>query len=268
MPEWASASAGDRRLTAIVLGASNVSRGLARLTAAVRGRSRAPVGLFAAAGHGRSYGANSRVWMRRLPSILGCGLWRALDREGGVERGRRVALVTDIGNDLLYGYPPDQVAAWVREAVGRLVDRGATVAITRLPLEAVRRVGPVRYRALKTFFVPGCPLSIEGIQSAAVELDGRLGELAAVAGLATIDQPGSWYGFDTLHPRRRRLDTLWHRACDAWGLPPAGRRTRAGFGEWSRLGRRAAEVRMLGRRMLYTRQPIHRYADGGWVSLY
>jgi hypothetical protein len=266
MPGRSAEAAGDR-LTAVVLGASNVSRGLARLSAAIRGREAGPVGLFVAAGHGRSYGANSRVWLRRLPSILACGLWRALDREAG-DGGRRVALVTDIGNDLLYGFPPGQVAAWVREAVDRLVDRGATVAIARLPLEAVRRVGPVRYRALKTLFVPGCPLSMEGIHSAAADLDGRIAELAALAGLATIHQPGEWYGFDTLHPRRRRLDTLWHHACDAWGLPPAPRPTRAGFREWSRLGRRAAEVRQLGRQMRYTPQPIRRYADGGWVALY
>lgn len=267
MPRGPAELAGGHRLTAVVLGASNVSRGQARLNAVIRGRSAAPVGLLIAAGHGRSYGANSRVWMRRLPSILGCGVWRALDREGS-DRGRLVALVTDIGNDLLYGSSPAQVAAWVREGVGRLVDRGATVALARLPLEAVRRVGPVRYRALKTLFVPGCPLSIEGIHSAAAELDGLIGDLAAAAGLSTIDQPGAWYGFDTLHPRRRHLDTLWHHACDAWGLPPARCSTRAGFREWSRLGRQGAEVRMLGRRMLHTRQPICRYPDGSWVALY
>jgi len=267
MPGGFAEPAGGDRLTAVVLGASNVSRGQARLAAVIRGRAAGPVGLFVAAGHGRSYGANSRFWMRRLPSILGCGLWRALDREAE-DRGRTVALVTDIGNDLLYGSSPVQVAAWVREAVGRLVDRGATVAMTRLPLEAVRRVGPVRYRALKTLFVPGCPLSMEGIHAAAAELDGRIADLAAAEGLATIDQPGEWYGLDTLHPRRRRLDTLWHRACDAWELPPARVSTRAGFREWSRLGRRGAEVRMLGRRMIHTRQPIRRYPDGGWVALY
>lgn len=260
-------SAGGVRLTAVVLGASNVSRGQARLAAIVRGRADGPVGLALAAGHGRSYGATSRVWMRRLPSILGCGLWRALDR-GAADRGRLVALVTDIGNDLLYGFPPAQVAAWVREAVGRLLDRGATVAITRLPLEAVRRVGPLRYRALKTLFVPGCPLTMEELHPAAADLDGRIGELAASVGLPTIDQPGEWYGLDTLHPRRRRLDTLWHRACDAWGLSPLRRATRAGFREWSRLGRNGAEVRMLGGRMWYTPQPIRRYPDGGWVALY
>jgi hypothetical protein len=181
MPGGSAEATSGHRLTAVVLGASNVSRGQARLNAVIRGRSAGPVGLFVAAGHGRSYGANSRVWMRRLPSILGCGVWRALDREGS-DCGRLVAVVTDIGNDILYGSSPAQVAAWVREAVGRLVDRGATVALARLPLEAVRRVGPVRYRALKTLFVPGCPLSIAGIHSAAAELDGLIRDLAVAVG--------------------------------------------------------------------------------------
>jgi hypothetical protein len=259
----------DGRLAAVILGASNVSRGLSGLSAALRSRAAGPVDLFVAAGHGRSYGANSRVWMRRLPSILWCGLWRALDRDGfGADERRRVALITDVGNDLLYGFPPEQVASWVREAVGRLLDRDAAVVIARLPLEAVDRVGPGRYRALKTLFVPNCPRSIEGIKSAAADLDGRLADIAAASGLRTIDQPGEWYGLDTLHPRRRCLHTLWHRSCDAWELPPAPRPRRAGFREWAGLGRRAAEVRSLGRRMLYTPQPAYRYRDGSRVAFY
>jgi hypothetical protein len=83
-----------------------------------------------------------------------------------------------------------------------------------------------------------------------------------------IDQPGEWYGLDTLHPRRRCLHTLWHRSCDAWELPPAPRPRRAGFREWAGLGRRAAEVRSLGRRMLYTPQPAYRYRDGSRVAFY
>ena len=55
-------------MTAVaVLGASNVSRGLSRLVATLAARPGGPADLFVAAGHGRSYGANSRVWMRRLP---------------------------------------------------------------------------------------------------------------------------------------------------------------------------------------------------------
>ena len=88
----------------VALGASNLSRGLSRLTAVVRDTIPAPR-LLVAAGHGRSYGASSRVAWRRLPSILQSWLWRAFDRLEPPARDRRLlAVVTDIGNDLLYGF--------------------------------------------------------------------------------------------------------------------------------------------------------------------
>lgn len=242
----------------IVLGASNVSRGLARLAAAVRGRSGEPVDLFVTAGHGRSYGANSRVAARRLPSILASGMWRALERR---ERDRAsgagpLALVTDVGNDLLYGFSVDQVAGWVRESVRRLTAMHATVAITGLPLASIARVGPVRYRALRACYVPGCRLSLGCLKAAAADLDARLAALAEEQGIALIRQPGAWYGFDAIHLRRRRLDDLWDSACDAWGLASPPARRRATWRDWAVLGSQAAEVRSVARLVRYTPQPV------------
>jgi hypothetical protein len=253
----------------VVLGASNVSRGLAQLaavaTARQPSRETSRLDLFVAAGHGRSFGANSRVFMRRLPSILWCGLWRALDREGvgraevghaGMDDGRPVhALVTDIGNDLLYGFSVTQLTAWVDECLARLAARGATIAITRLPLQSLERVGPVRYRALKRLYVPGCQLSLPDLVAAATELDRDVAGLAARYGATLIEQPGGWYGLDAIHIRRRHLPALWHRACNAWGCPAAAGPARASFGRWAALGRRAPEVRSLAYRMRFTPQP-------------
>jgi len=254
----------------IVLGASNVSRGLARLLTTVRARSSQPADLFVAAGHGRSYGANSRVWMRRLPSILWCGLWRALDRDfapgPGADR-RPHALITDVGNDLLYGFPVDQVADWVREAARRLAAREARIVMTRLPLASLDGVGWIRYRLLRTLYVPGCPLSLDELKTAASRLDAALGEIAAEFNATLIEQPGDWYGLDAIHPQRSCLDTLWRGVCDAWELPAATARPRASYLEWAAIGRRAAEVRMLAGRMRYTRQPVVE-RDGLRVSMY
>jgi hypothetical protein len=240
----------------VVLGASNVSRGLARLTATVRARAgtqpAAPADLFVAAGHGRGYAVTSRVGMRRLPSILASGLWRALDRE---QVSAPAALVMDVGNELLYGLGVAAVATAVRTAVGRLRDRGARIAVVGLPLESIAGVGRVRYRLMRTVYVPGCPLSLDGIQEGAAWLDEELRAIAAESGAAFIEQPGGWYGFDALHLRRPRLDDLWQRVGDAWGLPPAARRPRATFADWATVGMRAAEVRSLARRTLRTPQP-------------
>ena len=243
------------RRRAVVLGASNVSRGLARLAAVVRARAGVPLDLFVAAGHGRAYGVNSRVWMRRLPSILSSGLWDALDREPAAGAGS-AALVTDAGNEILYGFSADQVAAWVGESVRRLADRGCRIAITGLPLESIATVGLARLRLLKTVFVPGCRLTLGELKDAAARFDDQLRDIARQCGAAVIEQPGEWYGFDAIHVRRRRLDDLWQAACDAWGWEPAAAVPRAGYRDWATLHTCAAEVRALGRIMLHSPQPV------------
>jgi hypothetical protein len=237
----------------VVLGASNVSRGLARLAAIVRSRSAGPADLFVAAGHGRGYVVTSRVGLRRLPSILGSGLWRALDRE---QVATPSAVVMDVGNELLYGLGVTAVAAAVRTAVGRLRDRGARIAILGLPLASIARVGPFRYRLMRTVYVPGCPLTLGAIQEGATWLDEELHAIAAEAGATFIEQPGAWYGFDALHVVRPRLDELWQRVGDAWALPPAAGRSQATFADWTAVGTRAAEVRSIARRTLLTPQPV------------
>ena len=248
----------------VVLGASNVSRGLSRLVATVETRSPG-ADLFVAAGHGRGYGVNTRVAARRLPSILGSGLWRGIDRQGGESP---VALVTDVGNELIYGLTAEQVASWVRESVRRLVDRGATIAITRLPMASIAAVGAVRYRALRTFFVPGCRLSLAGLKDAATRLDADLQAIAGDFRAQVIEQPVHWYGFDTLHVRRRHLDDLWHMACEAWGFPVVESPARSSVATWARVGTKAAEVRSLGGVMRFTRQPVLPLRSGGTLSLY
>jgi hypothetical protein len=248
----------------VVLGASNVSRGLSRLVAAVESRSPGAE-LFVAAGHGRGYGVNTRVAARRLPSILGSGLWRGLDRQGGSES---VALVTDVGNELLYGLSVEQITSWVRESVRRLADRGATIAITRLPMAGIATVGRVRYRTLRTFFVPGCRLSLADLKKATVRLDAELQAIAGDFGAQVIEQPTHWYGFDTLHVRRRHLDDLWNDACGAWGFPAVESSVTSSVTDWMAIGTKAAEVRSLGGVMRFTRQPVLKLPSGGTLSLY
>jgi len=247
-----------------VLGASNVSRGLSRLVVAVE--TRAPgADLFVAAGHGRGYGVNTRVAARRLPSILRSGLWRGLDRRGGAAP---FALVTDVGNELLYGARAELVASWVRETVWRLADRGATIAIARLPMAGIAEVGQVRYRALRTFFVPGCRLSLAELKQAATRLDADLQAIAGDYSAQIIEQPAHWYGFDTLHVRRRHLDDLWHMACNAWGFPAAQSSAKSSATDWLKIGTKAAEVRSLAGVMRFTRQPVYRGRKGLRLWLY
>jgi len=164
------------RALVVALGASNLSRGLSRLVTICRRCTAKPIDLFAGAGHGRSYGANSRIWNRRLPSILGSGLWRSLDRNSAsddLNSTTRLAVITDIGNDLLYGFSVEQITAWIEEVVLRLQQRGFQIVITQLPIESIQAVGTLRFHILKSIFVPGCQQSLEAIKDQSLQINNR-----------------------------------------------------------------------------------------------
>ena len=66
----------------VLLGASNVAKGLGTLLETAHRVWGRPLELFAALGHGRSYGRDTSVFGRVLPGITECGLWRDLAERG------------------------------------------------------------------------------------------------------------------------------------------------------------------------------------------
>ena len=76
-----------------------------------------PLEVHTALGHGRSYGRNTRVVGVGMPGIADCGLWRHL---ASARQMPTAALVTDIGNDLLYEEPVARIVGWLETCLDRL----------------------------------------------------------------------------------------------------------------------------------------------------
>ena len=233
----------------IILGASNVTRGMASLIGAARSILGGPMNLYIAAGHGRSFGTHSRVLCRELPAIVECGLWDALARSprpvgerSGVrvyagrtapsthcdstraltpslsqgERVHRFALITDIGNDIMYGQAPGSIMQWVETCVERLEAVGANIIITGLPLTTICQLSCTRFRVCKAILFPTRPLTFAQAMDRASELDQLLRDLAAKRGLPLIEPHAEWYGFDPVHPLRRHLREAWATYLQPW----------------------------------------------------
>ena len=81
----------------ILLGASNLRLGLGTILRVLTSHFDRPLTAFVACGFGRSYGQWTWAPFRGLPGIADCALWDALDDAPS----RPLALITDIGNDLL-----------------------------------------------------------------------------------------------------------------------------------------------------------------------
>ena len=243
----------------ILLGASNLQLGLPLLLENLARQSPADaehLEVWTAAGHGRSYGRWSRVFVRELPGIIDCRLWEDLEASSVVPE-QTYGLVTDIGNDILYGISPERIMDWVRRVVERLSKQNARIVATGLPLGSVRAMSPWKFRMMRQILFPASRLTLSQTLSLAEELHGRVSDLAAEFSAPLIVPEDCWYGFDPIHIQgRSRLDA-WQKVLGPWEMFSENVRFSGPGSVMSRHVRRALpyEQRLLGRQKI-TPQPV------------
>jgi hypothetical protein len=203
-PSRASDAQRPRRI--IALGASNLTRGLHAVVSTARDQWGDDVELVMALGHGRSYGVSSTFMLRALPGILQSGLWDALERLPAVPT--RV-LITDVGNDILYGASASQILAWVEQCVDRVQSITDDIVVTDLPLASIRRLSRTKYLLFRSTWFPRCRLSLNDVVDTAERISDGLATLAAHRQARLVRLRPEWYGFDPIHIR----PSLWR---DAW----------------------------------------------------
>jgi hypothetical protein len=197
----------------VVLGASNVARGISVITETARRLHGRPLEIFAAFGRGRSYGQASRFLGFQLPGIAECGIWESLSARPPLATS---ALVTDIGNDLFYDQPLERIVGWVDHCLARLAAIEARTVVTRLPLDNLPGLTEARFRVLRKIFFPRCRQSLAQVTELAHALDERVVALARAYGAQTISPPRTWYGLDAIHIRLRTTPRAWREILLAW----------------------------------------------------
>jgi hypothetical protein len=202
----------------IALGASNLTRGFHTVVSTARVAWGPRVEVLAALGHGRSYGADSQFIVRRLPGILESGLWRELNR---LPPATSRALVTDVGNDIVYGFPAGQILAWVDEAIDRLHQFTKDIVLTDLPLMTIRHLSTRKYLFFRSLFVPRCRMSLAEVVDTAEKVNEGLATIASVRRLRFVTLNPEWYGFDPIHMRVSAWQTAWqHILCSEMSHAP------------------------------------------------
>jgi hypothetical protein len=196
----------------VALGASNLTRGFHTVVSTARAAWGPEVEVLAALGHGRSYGARSQFVFRGLPGILDSGLWRELEARPPVPTR---ALVTDVGNDILYGYSAEQTLTWVEEAVRRLRVYTSDIVLSGLPLPSVRRLSSAKYLAMRSLLVPSSRTPLAQALETAERVEAGLARLSADTGAKFFQLDPSWYGFDPIHVRPAMWGEAWRRILGA-----------------------------------------------------
>jgi hypothetical protein len=254
------------RRRVVLLGASNLVRSLSIVVETARLVWQEPVEIMAAIGHGRSYGQNSQVLGRKISGIFSCALWQDLQNRPPLPTA---ALVTDVGNDLLYEVPIERLIEWVESCLDHLAAAGATTIVTQLPMGSVRNLSPARFQLFRTLLFPKCSLSFAQMMRLVSELNERLVETAAQRKLPAISVSDAWYGFDPIHLKRSVMRTAWPEILSAWrsdGAPVVA--PRASLQRWAYLHRLAPHEQTIFGRERRCDQPSGMLKDGTTISLY
>jgi hypothetical protein len=249
-----------------LLGASNLTRGIATVVETASRVWGRPLDVLGAFGHGRSYGLDKAVLGRRLPAITACGLWEALGRRLAAPTA---ALLTDVGNDLLYEVDAPQIAAWVECCLDRLQALGARVVMTGLPTHALERLSRPKYLLLRTLLFPGSRLSLTELTRRTWELDRRLRQAAHHRGVPLVSHRAQWYGFDPIHIKLRHWGPAWREILAQWSADmPLPELPRPALGRWLYLRLLPPQQRwFFGWEQRWT-QPAGRLADGTSLAFY
>ena len=250
----------------ILLGASNLTRGIATVVDACQRLWGQPLDVMAALGHGRSYGMRSTILGRSIPSVIHCDLWPALAER---PEAPTAALVTDIGNDLLYEAPVERIVDWVTRCLDMLVERNARIVMTRLPVANIEHVPEWKFRVLRRLMFPRGRLPYAVLAGRVRELDQRLAAVAEARGVTLVEQRVAWYGWDPIHLKSRHWPAAWHHILSGGSdahIAPAPRNPRLANRLYLRT-RRPQQRWWFG---IEERgpQPCGRLADGSVVSFF
>jgi hypothetical protein len=197
----------------VLLGASNLTRSISTAVETAQLVCGPQLEILVAAGHGRSYGLSGQFLGRTLPSILNCGVWEALAARPDAPT---TAVITDIGNDILFNVSVPQIADWIETVLDRLEKTHARVCLTLLPLASAAKLGPRRFRFFRRLYVPGCRLELSDALARSQELSSRLQQIGQARNVRLVEQPGAWYGFDPIHIRLRCWREVWREIFFPW----------------------------------------------------
>jgi hypothetical protein len=250
----------------IFLGASNLRLSFGTVVAAARRTWGQPLEIMAAIGHGRSYGQDSTVFGRKISGIFPCALWQDLQKRPALPTS---ALVTDIGNDLLYGVPPEQVLEWVARCLDRLTQVGATTLVTELPVASIKRLSEARFRLFRRLFFPQSKLTYTDAQNLIVGLNRELAALCRAKKIPIIPVSSDWYGLDPIHLKRGVRSKAWPTMLAAWrGAEAAIEVARSPLWTSAYLASLAPHERSVFGIRRRKAQPSGRLSDGTTISLY
>lgn len=192
----------------VLLGASNLARGhLALANCLQRSLYPRPVRFLYALGPGRGYRAWGGFLRMVYPPIRSSRIFSAARENSGCQV---VAVVTDIGNDIMYNVPPGDIMACLEDIFQRLRECDALILATPIPSSLETDLSRFSFLFLRSIFYPNSRVSHQKAVASIGQINGFLKDSAKqkVRLLSGLEEFSGW---DKIHFSLWRGHLAWSR---------------------------------------------------------
>jgi len=192
----------------VFMGASNLARGYSALAnCLVRCLAPHPVEILHAMGPGRGYCAEGGIFNITYSPIGSCGILKSAS--GRAQGARRVvALITDIGNDIMYDVPVSEITSCLNTLLQNLDAIGADVFVNPIPLDFAEDVSERQFRILKSIFYPHSAMNYIRATKAVTAVNGFLRDSAG-GRIHLLPSAKDFCGVDKIHYSIFRSHKAW-----------------------------------------------------------
>ena len=192
----------------ILLGASNLSRGSFAFSRYMKAcLYPRPVEVLIASGPGRGYCASGGLLNVNYPPICSSDIFEVA-RNKSRSGNEVVALVTDIGNDIMYNVSAERLIETIQQIFTKLESMNAQIFYTTLPIAFEKGVHPIWFYVLRSLLLPFSRVSFEEATAGIIETNKFLrGSTAERCHL--ISDMDEYLGFDEIHYGWLRSHRAW-----------------------------------------------------------
>ena len=142
----------------IFLGASNLARSFHGLKYCIeRCIFPRPASFVHAMGPGRGYLSNGGILNAVYSPILNCGILEAV-RNKKTKDQSVVALITDIGNDIMYGVSSEKIINGLQYLLNALGEFKTNIFITSIPVDLENDISELHFHIIRQIYFPKSPV--------------------------------------------------------------------------------------------------------------
>ena len=165
-----------------------------------------------ALGPGRGFCARGGMFNFTYPPIQDCRILEAAEKKSC---DTRVVLITDIGNDLMYGVSADTLI----ESLGGLIDRAlqwnTEIFLTSIHVNLKKDVSQTTFFILKSLFYPGSSITYEETNLFIIKVNAYLeGKAEQNERVHLISGMESFAGTDKIHYSLLKTHSAWEKVTD------------------------------------------------------